>query len=58
MNLIEQLEAEEIKRLNKEIPDFSPGDTVIVNVNVVEGYRKRVQAYEVVVIAKRHRGLN
>lgn len=58
MNIIEQLEAEEIKRLNKEIPDFSPGDTVIVNVNVVEGDRKRVQAYEGVVIAKRNRGLN
>lgn len=58
MNLIEQLEAEEIKRLNKVIPDFSPGDTVIVNVNVVEGDRKRVQAYEGVVIAKRNRGLN
>lgn len=58
MNIIEQLEAEEIKRLNKEIPNFSPGDTVIVNVNVVEGDRKRVQAYEGVVIAKRNRGLN
>lgn len=58
MNLIEQLEAEEIKRLNKDIPDFSPGDTVIVNVNVVEGDRKRAQAYEGVVIAKRNRGLN
>lgn len=58
MNLIDQLEAEEIKRLNKDIPDFSPGDTVVVNVNVVEGDRKRVQAYEGVVIAKRNRGLN
>lgn len=58
MNLIEQLEAEEIKRLNKDIPDFSPGDTVIVNVNVVEGDRKRAQAYEGVVIAKRNRSLN
>lgn len=58
MNLIEQLETEEINRLNKNIPDFSPGDTVIVNVNVVEGDRKRVQAYEGVVIAKRNRGLN
>lgn len=58
MNLIEQLETEEIKRLNKSIPDFSPGDTVVVNVNVVEGDRKRVQAYEGVVIAKRNRGLN
>lgn len=58
MNLIEQLEVEEIRRLNKNIPDFSPGDTLIVNVNVVEGDRKRVQAYEGVVIAKRNRGIN
>ncbi len=58
MNLIDQLESEEISRLNKEIPEFSPGDTVVVNVNVVEGERKRVQAYEGVVIAKRNRGLN
>jgi large subunit ribosomal protein L19 len=40
------------------VPDFSPGDTVIVNVNVVEGERKRVQAFEGMVIAKRNRGLN
>ena len=58
MDLIQQLEAEEIARLNKSIPEFAPGDTVIVNVNVVEGERKRVQAYEGVVIAKRNRGLN
>ncbi|MDC8445994.1 MAG: 50S ribosomal protein L19 [Nitrosomonas sp.] len=58
MNIIDQLEAEEISRLNKNIPDFAPGDTVIVNVNVVEGNRKRVQAYEGIVIAKRNRGLN
>jgi large subunit ribosomal protein L19 len=58
MNLIEQLETEEIKRLNKDIPDFSPGDTVVVNVKVVEGERSRIQAYEGVVIAKRNRGLN
>ncbi len=58
MNIIETLEREEIARLNKTIPDFAPGDTVIVNVNVVEGERKRVQAYEGVVIAKRNRGLN
>lgn len=58
MNIIDQLEAEEISRLNKDIPDFGPGDTVVVNVNVVEGNRKRVQAYEGVVIAKRNRGLN
>lgn len=58
MNLIEQLEKEEITRLGKVIPDFSPGDTLIVSVNVVEGERKRVQAFEGVVIAKRNRGLN
>ncbi|HUG78759.1 MAG TPA: 50S ribosomal protein L19 [Burkholderiales bacterium] len=58
MNLIQTLEQEEIKRLAKKVPDFSPGDTVIVNVNVVEGERKRVQAFEGMVIAKRNRGLN
>ena len=58
MNLIQTLEQEEIARLNKTIPEFAPGDTVIVSVNVVEGARKRVQAYEGVVIAKRNRGLN
>ena len=58
MDLIKKLESEEIARLNKKVPDFQPGDTVIVNVNVVEGDRKRVQAYEGVVIAKRNRGLN
>ena len=58
MNLIETLEKEEIARLGKTIPPFSPGDTVIVNVNVVEGERKRVQAFEGVVVAKRNRGLN
>ena len=58
MNLIETLEQEEIARLGKTIPDFAPGDTVVVSVNVVEGERKRVQAFEGVVIAKRNRGLN
>src|ERR671921_2728974 len=58
MDLIGTLEQEEIKRLKKEVPDFSPGDTVIVNVNVVEGERKRSQAFEGMVIAKRNRGLN
>ena len=58
MNLIQTLEQEEIKRLKKNVPDFSPGDTVIVNVNVVEGERKRSQAFEGMVIAKRNRGLN
>lgn len=60
MNLIAKLEQEEIARVlgEKTIPDFGPGDTVIVSVNVVEGTRKRVQAFEGVVIAKRNRGLN
>src|SRR5215213_4027003 len=58
MDIIKQLEQEEIKRLGKNVPDFGPGDTVVVNVNVVEGDRKRVQAYEGVVIAKKSRGLN
>lgn len=58
MDLIRTLEHEEITRLGKTIPPFAAGDTVVVNVNVVEGNRKRVQAYEGVVIAKRNRGLN
>jgi len=58
MNLIEQLEKEEIARLGKTIPDFAPGDTVVVQVKVKEGNRERLQAYEGVVIAKRNRGLN
>jgi len=57
MNLIQKLEQEEIKRLGKNVPDFSPGDTVVVNVNVVEGERKRAQAFEGVVIAKKNRGI-
>ena len=58
MDLIQTLEQEEIARLGKTVPAFAPGDTVIVSVNVVEGTRKRLQAYEGVVIAKRNRGLN
>src|SRR6188474_572372 len=57
-DIIKMLEEEEIARLGKNVPEFAPGDTVIVGVNVVEGTRKRVQAYEGVVIAKRNRGLN
>ena len=58
MNLIQKLEQEEIKRLGRKIPNFAPGDTVVVKVQVVEGDKKREQAYEGVVIAKRNRGLN
>jgi large subunit ribosomal protein L19 len=58
MNLIQILEQEEIARLAKTLPEFAPGDTVIVQVKVKEGTRERLQAYEGVVIAKRNRGLN
>ncbi len=54
-NLIDALNKEQMK---KEIPEFSPGDTVIVQVKVKEGKRERLQAFEGVVIAKRNRGLN
>ncbi|MBM3574241.1 MAG: 50S ribosomal protein L19 [Methylocystis sp.] len=60
MNIIEQLEAEQAQKLiaGKKIPDFRPGDTVIVNVKVKEGERSRVQAYEGVVISRQGGGLN
>ncbi|MCW3481571.1 50S ribosomal protein L19 [Neisseriaceae bacterium JH1-16] len=58
MDLIQILEQEEIARIGKTIPEFAPGDTVIVQVKVKEGNRERLQAYEGVVIAKRNRGLN
>ena len=54
-NIIEQIEQEQLKQ---DIPDFSPGDTVVVDVKVKEGERERLQAFEGVVIAKRNRGLN
>ncbi len=58
MNIIDSIENDEIKKLNLKIPDFSPGDTLKVSVNVIEGSRKRVQAFEGVVISRRNRGLN
>lgn len=60
MNIIQKLEQEEVTRLtaNRAVPAFATGDTVIVSVNVVEGSRKRVQAFEGVVIGRRNRGLN
>ena len=58
MDIIKQLEQEEMARLGRTIPAFAPGDTVVVSVNVVEGNRKRAQAFEGVVIARRNRGLN
>ena len=54
-NIVEQIEQEQLK---KDIPDFSPGDTVVVQVRVKEGERERLQAFEGIVIAKRNRGLN
>src|ERR687894_1431187 len=57
MNIIQALEREQIAKLNKTIPDFQPGDTVIVNVKVKEGERSRVQAYEGVCIARSGSGL-
>jgi len=54
-NIIEELEKEQ---MTKEVPDFGPGDTVVVEVKVKEGERERLQAFEGVVIAKRNRGLN
>ena len=60
MNIIAELEKEQVQKLsaNREIPDFEPGDTVLVNVKVVEGDKSRVQAYEGVCIARGGRGLN
>jgi large subunit ribosomal protein L19 len=57
MNIIQQIEKEQIEKLNKTIPEFQPGDTVIVNVKVKEGERARVQAYEGVCIARSGAGL-
>ncbi|TVO75294.1 50S ribosomal protein L19 [Sedimenticola selenatireducens] len=54
-NIIQELEAEQ---MNREVPDFGAGDTVVVQVKVVEGTRERLQAFEGVVIAKKNRGLN
>ena len=54
-NIIDEINSEQ---MNKEIPDFAPGDTVVVQVKIKEGTRERLQAYEGVVIAKRNRGLH
>jgi large subunit ribosomal protein L19 len=60
MNLIQELEQEQIDRLSAEraVPEFRPGDTLRVNVKVIEGNRERVQAFEGVCIARRNRGIN
>ncbi len=60
MNIIEQLESEQVEQLTggEKVPEFAPGDTLRVNVKVVEGSRERIQAFEGVCIARRNRGLN
>ncbi|MEE4205995.1 MAG: 50S ribosomal protein L19 [Erythrobacter sp.] len=58
MNLIQQIEAEEISKAAKDIPEFRAGDTVRVGVKVIEGNRERVQMYEGVVIARSNRSIN
>jgi len=60
MNLIKQIENEQVAKLTagKEIPDFQPGDTLVVNIKIVEGERSRVQAYEGVCIGRAGSGLN
>jgi large subunit ribosomal protein L19 len=60
MNLLKQIENEQVAKLSagKDIPDFQPGDTVVVNVKIVEGERSRVQAYEGVCIGRAGSGLN
>ena len=58
MNIIEQLEKEHMEELNKDVPEFAPGDTVRVNVKVKEGERERIQAFEGVCIARSGGGLN
>ena len=58
MNIIDQLEQEQIAEVNRPVPEFSPGDTLRVNVRVVEGNRERTQAFEGVCIARRNRAVN
>ena len=57
-NIIAELDAQQIAKLDKNMPEFGPGDTVVVQVKVKEGNRERLQAFEGVVIAKRNRGIN
>ena len=58
MNIIDQLNQEQIAEVGREVPQFAPGDTLRVNVKVVEGNRERLQAFEGVCIARRNRGVN
>ncbi|MBM3503654.1 MAG: 50S ribosomal protein L19 [Alphaproteobacteria bacterium] len=58
MNIIEQLEREQVAKRAAKVPEFRPGDTLVVNVKIIEGERERVQAFEGVCIARRNRGIN
>ena len=60
MNIVQQIEKEQVEKLSSErpVPEFGPGDTVKVNVRVIEGTRERIQAYEGVCIARKNDGLN
>lgn len=58
MNLLQTLEAEQVTKANKKVPAFVPGDTVVVNVKIVEGDRERVQAFEGVCIGRKNAGIN
>jgi large subunit ribosomal protein L19 len=57
-NIIEELEQEQMRKLDKQLPEFFPGDTIVVKVRIKEGSRDRVQSFEGFVLAKRNRGLN
>ena len=58
MNLLQQFEQKQLEKINAKIPEFAPGDTIRVNVKVVEGTRERIQAYEGVCISRKNAGIN
>src|SRR5512143_1577142 len=58
MNILQKFEQQQLEKLNAKVPEFAPGDTVRVNVKVIEGTRERVQAYEGVVIGRKNAGIN
>jgi len=58
MNILQKFEQQQIEKLNTSVPEFAPGDTVRVNVKVIEGTRERIQAYEGVCIARKNAGIN
>jgi large subunit ribosomal protein L19 len=58
MNILQKFEASQLQKINKTVPEFQAGDTVRVNVKIVEGAKERIQAYEGICIARRNRGIN